>query len=190
MKKITLPYLSLLLFLLAFSNNIYSQSQQIYRIIKGDIIITMKYNDTTAVEAKSNQLIETIDYETSQITFTVPYETLYTGIDSIDNLLRTLKYMELKFIGKIDLTVNTLNTSLQKFNIEGAIISATPPVAAFGNGNLICYNSGDGVVPSCMLTLTMKTTLTTLNLKDIFRGAQNEIQIDIRQSLLKKEKTN
>lgn len=187
MKKLAFPYL-LLLLISGISQNIFSQ--QIYRIVKGDIIITMKYKDSV-LEAKSNQLIETIDYETSQITFTVPYETLYTGIDSIDTQLRALKYMELKFIGKMDLTVNTSNSSVQKFNIEGTIISASPPTAALGNGNLICYNPGDnGVTPSCMLTLTMKTTLTTLNLKQIFIYANNEIQIDIRQSLLKKEKTN
>lgn len=187
MKKVAFPYL-LLLLISGISQKVFSQ--QIYRIIRGDIIITMKYKDSV-LEAKSNQLIETIDYETSQITFTVPYETLYTGIDSIDHQLRALKHMELKFIGKMDLTVNTLNSSLQKFNIEGTMISATPPTAAFGKGDLICYNAGhNGVTPSCMLTLTMKTTLTVLNLKQIFIYAHNDIQIDIRQSLLTKEKTN
>ncbi len=188
MKKTNLNYVLLSLILLVVSKNIYSQ--QIYRIIKGDIIITVKYNDTV-LELKSNQLIETIDYETSQVTFTVPYETLRTGIDSIDAKLKLLEYLDLRFIGKMDLTVNTLSTSQQKFNIEGTIISAVPPTAAFGKGNLICYNPGDnGVTPSCMLTLTMKSTLAILNLKQFFINADDEIQIDIRQSLLTRQKTN
>lgn len=189
MKKTNLNYVLLSLALLVVSSNIYSQ--QIYRIIKGDIIITMKYNDTTVIAIKSNQLIETIDYETSQITFTVPYQTLRTGIDSIDAKLKLLEYLDLRFIGKMDLTVNTQTTSQQKFNIEGTFISAVPPTAAFGNGNLVCYNPGDnGVVPSCMLTLTMKSTLAILNLKQFFMNADDEVQIDIRQSLLTKQKTN
>lgn len=176
----------LLVILFGFPKNIFSQ--QVYRIIKGDIFITMKHNDSALI-AVSNQLIETIDYETSKITFSVDYETLRTGIDSIDNKLKLLKNGHLKFSGKIDLRINTLNNSLQKFNIEGMFDSTSPPSPVFGNGSLICYNSGNNVIPSCMLTLTMNSTLK-INLANVFINTNDEIQIDIRQSLLEKEKMN
>ena len=196
-----------LLTVLGFSENIFSQ--QLYKTIKGDIAITIKYNDTvliaasnqlidtikhndTAIIAASNQLIVVLDYETGKIIMRVAYDTFHTGIDSIDNKLKSLKGQELRYTGKIDIFINTKNKSQQKYNMTGMMTSAIPPAPAEGKGTVLCMmpKSSDTAIPSCMLFLALKFTLSGLGLTDIFKGADNTIQIDIQQSLLEKEKVN
>lgn len=188
-------YLLALLMVFNISPAIYSQvvsqqgPQQIYRLIKGDIAITLTYKDT-AIVASSNQLVLILDYETSKLLFRVKYETFHTGIDSIDSKFNLLKGLELKFEGKLDIFVNSKKFSPQKYNLQGTVNSSTPPFNAEGNGTVICIAPGSDAVPSCKLIAAIKTTLSTLNLADIFKNADNNIQIDILQSLLQKEKAN
>lgn len=161
-----------------------------YRTIKGDIAIAMKYNDSALI-AVSNQLIVVLDYEISKITFRVRYETFHTGLDSIDNKLKSLKGEELNFTGKLNIFINTKEHPPQKFDFTGLMNKANSNVATEGNGTLVHLASGgDATTPSCRLTLTMNSTLSELNLTQIFTNAENAVQIDIRQSLLEKEKTN
>jgi hypothetical protein len=167
------------------------QAQQIYLTTKGHIAISMKYNDSALI-AVSNQLIVTLDYETGEIIFRVAYQTFHTGIDSLDNKLKSLKTQEMHFKGKLNIFINTKKKSPQKYNMTGLMNSTIPPTIAEGNGTVLCMAPSDSysITPSCVLTLTMKFTLSGLGLTDVFRIADNAIRIDVRQSLLGKEKVN
>lgn len=183
--------LLLLLILFIVSVHVFSQQpQQIYRTIKGDFTISIKYNDSSLI-AISNQLIVTLDYETSKIAFRVKYETLHTGVDIIDTKLKALKDEELIFIGKLNVFINTKEHPPQKFDFSGLMNRAKSNVATEGNGMLVHLASGgDATTPSCRLALTLKSTLSELNLTEIFTDADDAVQIDIRQSLLEREKSN
>lgn len=183
--------LAILLIICGISENIFSQQfQQIYRTLKGDIAITIKYNDSALIAA-SNQLTVVLDYETSKINFWVDYSTLHTGIDSIDNKLKLLERQGFQFTGKLDILINTQKHPPQKFNLMGMMNSTNPPIAVEGKGTLVhLQTGGDSNTPVCTLTATIKFSLAGLNLNDIFKNADNDIQIDIRQSLLEKEKAN
>lgn len=182
-KHIKLLLLPLILFVI--SENIFSQQTQRYRTIKGDIAIIIRYNDSTLI-ARSNQLTAVLDYETSKMAFLVGYETFYTGIDSIDTKFKSLKGMKIEYSGKLDILINPQKHPPQKFNLTG-IINSSSPMAAGGNGTLVHQPISGNNMPSCILTLTMKTSLSGLNLTTVFKTAEDTIQIEIRQSLLEKE---
>lgn len=183
--KLLLP---LLLFIIY--GKVFSQQQQVYRTIKGNISISVPYNDSSLI-AVSNQLIVMLDYETAKITFRVKYETLRTGIDSIDTKLKTLKGEELIFIGMLNIFINTQEHPPQKFDFTGLMNTTNASLAKEGKGTLTHISSrADSTTPSCWLTLTMKSSILELNFTQIFTNANDVVQIDIQQSLLEKEKTN
>lgn len=168
-----------------FSQVVSQQPLQIYRTIKGDIAITLLYKDT-AIIAASNQLLVLLDYETSRILFKVQYETFHTGTDSLDNKFKSLKGQELAFEGKLGIFVNTKKYTPQKYNMQGAMTSISYSFTAEGNGTVLCMAPGNNNISSCKLIAAIKCKLSDLNLTDVFKNADNNIQIDIRQSLLEK----
>jgi len=177
-------FMLLLLAQLTINKNVFSQQQEMFKVIKGDIAFTISYKDTVIIAA-SNQLITLLDYGTGRITFQVKYKTFTTGIDSIDTKFKLLEEQELKFEGSLNTLINTKKQTQQKFKMAGTFTSGALSVAADGKGVVICIPvSGDDAVPPCKLTGTIKNKLSQLGLKDVFQKAYNNFQIDLRQSLL------
>lgn len=161
---------------------------EIYRTVKGDITFTISYQNSGVVAA-SNQLIAKLDYDTGKLIFRVEYPTFHTGVDSIDNKLKRLAAQELKFEGELDIFINPKKKTPQDYNMTGMMTSNGPPFPAEGNGTVLCMPAiASDDIPSCKLIASLKCKLTDLKLMDIFKDAQNEIQVDIRQSLLEREK--
>jgi hypothetical protein len=180
---------SLVFLLLIFfaPGSVFSQ-QEIYRTIKGDITLTILYKDSGVVAA-SNQLIAFLDYDTGKLIFRAQYATFHTGNDSINRELKLAAPQELKFEGQLDIFVNPKKKTPQKYNLTGMMTSGASPFFTEGNGTVLCIpaiNNDD--VPSCKLIATIKCKLSELNLTDIFKNADSNVQVDIRQSLLEKEK--
>ncbi len=162
-------------------------AQEIYKTIHGDIAITIIDHDSTIL-AVSNELNIKLDYETSKITLRVGYETFSTRIDSIDAKFRSLRGNYLEYTGKLGITINTQNFSPQRYpNMEGQLTSVSPPVAIKGNGSMTCIPAGDKATPACTLLVALETTLSTLQLQDIFATAKETVRIDVRQSILERE---
>ncbi|MBK5284714.1 MAG: hypothetical protein JJE25_04875 [Bacteroidia bacterium] len=179
----------LMLVLFSISENVFSQ-EQMYRTVKGDIALTITYKDTVIIAA-SNQLIAILDYETGKIIFRVQYETFHSGIDSIDNNFKFLTTQELHFEGALNIFINTQKRTPQKYNMTGMMTSIAFPFPAEGNGTVVCVPAiGDDFVPSCKLIATIECKLSQLHLTGIFKNAVNNMQIDLRQSLLEKDKVN
>jgi len=132
-----------------------------------------------------------LDYDTGKLIFHASYNTFHTGIDSIDNKLKLLDVQELKFDGTLDIFINPKRKTPQKYNMTGMMTGGSLPVQAEGNGTVLCVPAiGSDAVPACKLIATIKCNLSVLNLTGVFEGAGNDIQIDLRQSLLEKEKVN
>ena len=158
-----------------------------FTTFSGDIAISITNHDSIVLMV-SNDLLVTLDYETSKISFHVGCETFHTGIDSFDSKLNTMKDTAIEFTGKLGITINSKRYDLQKYNMEGAITSINPPMPVRGNGSMTCIPSGDRLTPACTLLLTMETTLSALHLTNVFRTADKGVRIDLRQSILEREK--
>ena len=92
------------------------------------------------------------------------------------------------FIALIIVTaISTKTFAPQKYNMEGTLMTTTPPTSVKGNGSMNCLPTGGGRMPACTLLVSFETTLSTLHLKDIFNTARDTVRIDIRQSVLEKE---
>lgn len=190
-------YLLLFLMLSGISGNLCAQdiNPKIYRTIRGDLAISINRCDTihhcdSLLLMVSNNLLVTLDYQTSKIHFHVWYETFRTGIDSIDLKLKALRGMALEFTGKLGITINTKYYAPQKYNMEGTLTSIGPPATVWGTGSMTCMPmpTGGGMMPTCTLLASMETTLSVLNLSEIFTAAEDAVRIDLRQSILENEK--
>ena len=166
-----------------------TKAQQTYKTIHGDIAITIKDSDS-AILLLSNQLLLLLDYETSKVNFHVGYETFETRIDSIDDKLRLMIGDKISFSGKIGITINTKNFAPQKYNMEGTLTSTDPFTPVRGTGSMTCLPTGGGRSPACTLLLSFETSLASLKLDDIFKGSEDLVRVDVRQSVLEKEDVN
>jgi hypothetical protein len=176
----------LLLFLILAASSLQLSAQDIYRTRHGDIAISMGYGDTTLLLV-SNELVVTLDYETSKVNFYVPYSTFRTGIDTIDARLRALRDTALEFYGKLGIAINTKNISEQHYNMEGTLVSGSFLLPIQAIGSMTCLASADRITPACTLLMTMETTLRALRLAHIFPTARNGVRIDLRESILERE---
>ena len=167
-----------------YSTCISASAQQTYRTREGDMIITMSYNDTIIV-AGSHQLIVTLNYETGDIAYKVPYESFRTYVDSIDSNFLKLRGQWMEFKGKLGIPyINTRKHPPQNFEVEGTMISANPPAFIRGKGTLVHITSGNEI--ACNLTLNIQFTLSALGIQQAFFSAKDPIQIDIQQAVLKR----
>ena len=146
--------------------------------------ITMSYNDTVLV-AGSHDLIVTLNYETGEIYFKVPYESFHTFVDSVDSNLSKLTGQWMEFKGKLSIPyINTQKHPPQNFDVEGTMLSAIPPVFVRGKGRLTHIASESEI--ACKLTLKMQFSLSGLGIQHAFFNAKDSIQIDIQQVVLKR----
>lgn len=159
-------------------------AQQIYRTLEGSLAITLSSNDKVLI-ASSHQLIVTLNYENGEIHFKVPYDSFRTGIDSVDANLLKLANQWMEFSGKLGIPyINTKKHPKQNFDAEGTMLSAAPPLKVEAKGTLV-HISSEGFI-ACVLTLKMQFSLSALNIPMTFYNANDLIQIDIQQSVLKR----
>jgi len=177
--------LYLLVFIIALWFKV-SSAQDMYRTKHGDIAISVTINDSVVLLV-SNELSVALDYETSRVLFRVPVESFTSRIDSIDRKLRAQRGNIIEFSGRLGITINTQNFSPQRYNMEGQITSASPPVPVRGNGSMSCIPAGDRATPACTFLMSVETNLTTLHLAEVLPDAKDGVRIDIRQSILERD---
>lgn len=174
--------LTAILFLTCLLNTVFAQQEYYSR--SGTITMLMKYRDTLLV-ARSNHLNVRINYESGELNFSVAYSTFYTGNDSIDHALLNLQGQGMEFKGKLSSRyINTRKHPPQKLKLEGMMLSAFPPAQINATGTL--YHLSNEGSAACELTLRINSTLSALNLQDVFKNAEDSIQIDIQQVILKR----
>lgn len=177
-------FFSLLLLIIGLTSS--THGQEYYRTFSGDIVISLTNHDSIVLLV-SHKLLVSLDYETSKISLKVPIETFRTGIDSFDERLKAVRNSDFEFTGKLGITINSRRFDPQRYNMEGLITSATVPAAVRGNGSMTCIPAGDKLTPACTLLLSMETTLSALHLRDAFPTANEQVRIDLRQSILERQ---
>ncbi len=176
----------LFIFLMIWGVSIQVSAQQIYKTIQGDIAISVNVHNSIYLMI-SHELLVMLDYETSKVSLRVGYETFRTQIDLLDNKLKAMRGATFEFNGKLGIAINSKNYNPQRYNMEGMLTSAVPPIMMKGNGSMTCMPAGDQITPACLLLVSLETSLSVLRLSSIFPDAEDSVRIDVRQSILKKE---
>lgn len=173
--------LTTLLLMVLFAATVHAQ--QTYRALQGTIVIIMPYKDTTLM-AESNLLMVSLNYETGEIRFKVPYESFRTGVNVVDTVFLGLNGIWLEYSGVLGVAyINTKKHPPQSFDVDGTIFSSFPQVSVKAKGTLTHTPSGS---ISCVLTIKMPITLSELNIRDIFPTMNDSIQIYIQEAILKR----
>jgi hypothetical protein len=170
-----------LVFSVFVSNTI---AQEVYSTTNGIIHITGIWNDSALV-AVSNKLVVLLDYETARFELRLDKSTLKTGIDSLDKKLKKLENDVLVYEGELGIDfVQTQSHPPQDFTIEGYLTCAFHNESIIGQGHL---EHIFGNVYSCILSMTFHLNLKEINLEIDIPGLEDEIHIEIRQTVLKRE---
>lgn len=158
-------------------------AQKIYNTRAASMVIKISYSDTSII-AISNHVNVILNYETSDIRFKVPYESIRTGIDSIDFKLQKLKNQWMEYKGKLTLPyIITKKHPIQSIEVDGTMLYTTTPVYVKAKGTLIHVPSDGGV--SCRLTLKMQFSLSALNIQEVFLNSNDHIEMNILLAILK-----
>jgi hypothetical protein len=126
-----------------------------------------------------------LNNETARFTMKMDKSTFKTGIDSLDHLLKELKYDIIEYKGKLGVESITVNDHPPlDFEVEGVL--STNEHIIKGTGRLE-HISNRGMF-SCLLTLKFTLNKNDLGLNLDGLDIEDEIQIDIVQSVLNKTK--
>jgi len=154
--------------------------------MKGAIAISIGFGDSNILMV-SNDLLLNLEYETSKISFHVSYATFHTGVDSFDTRLKALGDTGLDFTGKISISINTKKYDPQNYIMEGTMSCAGHAAIVRGKGTMTCLPSANRLTPACTLLFSVESTLSSLDLSQVFTSAKEGLRIDLRQSILEKD---
>lgn len=171
-----------IIFLTSFCSSV--KAQEIYKTVKGTVQITGAWNDSALI-AVSNELVVLLNYETAQFELRLDKSTLRTGVDSQDKKLKKFERDILIYEGKLGIEyIQTQSHPPQDFEVEGYLTCAPHNENIIGKGHLE-HIFGD--VYSCILNMTFHLNLKEINLDIDLPGLQDEVHVEIIQTVLKRK---
>lgn len=160
------------------------KAQEVYGTTNGTIHITGGWNDSSLI-AVSKELVVLLNYETAQFELRLDKSTIKTGIDSLDQKLKKLDHDVLVYEGKLGIDfIRTQSHAPQDFVVEGYLTCAPHNEDIIGKGHLE-HIFGD--VYSCILNMTFQLSLKDINLDIDLLGLADEIHVEVKQTVLKRE---
>jgi hypothetical protein len=163
-------------------SQIFGQAE-IYSTINGQIKISTIINGKV-ITATSNKLIISLDYNTALFKMKLDKSSLKTGIDSLNTLFSQYKGEFIETKGKMGVDyIETKSHPIQNFKVGLTLENPYKTTEIMGNGSLTHL----GGIYSCMLNLNFQLNLEDLNIQLPFKGANNKINIQILQTILKRE---
>jgi len=164
------------------SANAQNQVDEIYGSANGDIQIVGVLNDTTLI-AESNQLVMVLNFDTGEFLLVLDISSLHTGNDSLDKILKKLGEDKLEYKGNLGVDfIKTVDHSPKDFDVGGYLTHASENRYLAGKGHLE-YLYGD--VKIGVLRLIFKLKLAEMNIHLGIEGLEDEIQIEISQTVIK-----
>ncbi len=165
--------------------NAQSQNNESYGSANGAIEIVGVLNDTILI-AESNELVMVLNFETGEFLLNLYISSLRTGNDSINKLLKKLDEVELQFKGNLGVDfIKTVDYSPQDFEVKGYLKHEPEYQYISGKGHLE-FLYGD--TPTGMLSISFKINLADIDIFLGIEGLEDEIQIEIMQTVTKSEK--
>ena len=178
MKKIIL----IIIFFSGILGNAFSQDD-VYYTRSANLQINGEF-DGKSLNATTRQLGITLDYETTEITLKLNLNNLSFDEDSLNQLIEN-NHFEIEFKGTLSLEyINTDDHPPQKFKVEGWVEVGGEKKKIEGKGELHHIDQSDNF--ACMLGMTINLKLDDYNIQ--IPKMENEIEVVIKQALLKKDK--
>ncbi|MEO1260604.1 MAG: hypothetical protein AAFZ15_17540 [Bacteroidota bacterium] len=138
------------------------------------------------IKLQSRQLNVMLDYESACIMIRLPLNTLVSGVDSLNNLLKT-SHGEIVFDGKLGLDYISLeNHPPLKFGFEGFLSANDCQTLVRGEGEL--NHIGDRTGYASMLGLCINLSFDDLGMPAPWPTMGNEFEVVITQALLMRDK--
>jgi hypothetical protein len=163
----------------------YIFAQKVFLTKKGEVIASSKYLDTM-ITAKSNDLLIQLDYENARVKMTFKLNTFKTGVDSLDEQIKSISLNELYFDGKLGIDlISTKRHLTQKFDFNGNLYTKSVKTVITGKGELEHISENNEIV-ACMLWLAFKLDIKKIKWDLKSYGVNDSIQVEIIQALLKK----
>jgi hypothetical protein len=163
-------------------NQLYSQAE-VYSTVNGQLKISTVINGKV-VTAVSNKLIVSLDYSTALFEIKLDKSSLKTDVDSLNTILSGFSGEFIESKGKMG--INFIETKIhptQNFKVAITLDKPYSSKEIMGNGSLTHV----GGIYTCVLSLNFQLNLDDLNLKLPFSGPNNKINVQILQTILKRE---
>jgi len=155
-------------------------AQEEYKTSAGTLIITV-FLDGKPVKITSRKLLILLDYETGKVVMKQEISALTSDNDTIQSKLKSKTNEFIRFEGKLGLDyINTRGHPPLDFQIEGIMYPENNHV--MGSGHLV--HRAEGTSSTCLLSMVFQ-----LEVDEVFPGSQlagldNEIYVQVEQSLL------
>jgi hypothetical protein len=160
------------------------KAQELFGTTNGTVQISSVWNDSAFI-VKSKKLIVILNYQTAEFTLKLDLSTLETGIDSLDKKLKEADEEYIQYEGKMGIDfIQTQKHPVQNFDVDGYLSCAHHNQVIMGKGRLE-HTFGD--VYSCILSLKFHLQLKYLDINVDLPGLENDIYVDVIQSVLKRE---
>ncbi len=180
--KNKLPKVALVLFFTIFSLS--ANAQEVYGTDNGLIHISAVINDTL-LTAISKELIVILNYDNATFKILLDRSSLRTGIDSIDNELKKLKYNKIELNGRLGIDqIRTIKHPPQDFEVNGFIKVKNEELPIVGGGHL---EHIFGKFYSCIINLDFYVNPKDLQLDSYFQQITGDLKIEVIQSLLNRK---
>jgi len=172
-----LIFLFVVLFILSTGKTF---SQDYYRTNAGSLIIRVNQNNEL-VTINSKKLLIILDYETGKLTMTQKVSDLSTSNNAIQSWLEGHPDETITFEGKLGLDyINTTGHAPLDFPVEGTLSPGENRI--MGDGHLV-HRTGK-MSASCLLSMTFQIKLDSVFPGLDLKGINNDVYIQIVQSLL------
>ncbi len=155
-------------------------AQEEYQTSAGTLFITAFLNDKP-VKIISKKLLIRLDYETGKVMMKQEISALTSDNDSIQSRLENKKNEYIRFEGKLGIDyINTKSHPPLDFPVEGIIYPQNKHV--MGSGHLV--HRVEGSSSSCLLSMTFQLSVDEAFPDIQLAGLDNEVYIQVVQSLL------
>ena len=177
MKKLTTVLIAMTFFFISKGN-----AQEIYRTQNGIMVITAESADSI-ITLTTKKLLVLLNYDDAKFEMKMDKSDFYTGNEALDKKLRLMKYEIIEYGGKLDLDyINTKGHPPLNFNVEGVLSTNNKFFRGTGHLEHIANNG----LYSCLLTLKFYIKVDDLGLRFDELNLEEDIQIEIVQSVLNK----
>lgn len=164
-------------------NTVFAQKEFFTR--SGEVTASGKYFDTI-ITAKSSDLLIQLDYENAAVKMTFNLNTFKTGVDSLDEQIKSISPNELFFDAKLGIDlISTKSHITRHFDFNGSLYTKSVKTFISGRGILEHISENNEIV-ACMLWLAFELDIKEINWDLKSFGINDNIQVAIIQAVLRK----
>jgi hypothetical protein len=160
-------------------------AQKVFFTKRGEVIVSFNTPDTT-ITARSKDLLIQLDYEKATVNMIFEINTFRTGIDSLDEQIKSVYPNELYLDGNLGIEpISTKPHPTQNFDFNGNLYFNSMKTFISGKGKLEHISDNNDII-ACMLWLAFKLDIKNIKWDLKSYGVNDNIQVEIIQGLLKK----